>query len=122
MIVTLLCLLFVNSAAARQEIRFYKANKLEQTSRIWFTGDEKNKEGCHNLYKKKRVYQTNQIGFASCSLFAQKNCQPESILKFNRTKDETAVTKLSQGYSWFPVDKTNIKGVKVRSWSCEGKP
>ena len=106
------------SAQAREEIRFYKANKFLQTDRILFTAAKAKKPGCHNFLLRTRVYQANQIGYQSCSLYAEKDCAPESIKEVNRTKDEAPVTSLSQGFSWFPIDE-NERGTMLSSWSCE---
>ncbi|MBX2849762.1 MAG: hypothetical protein KTR16_15670 [Acidiferrobacterales bacterium] len=114
--VVLLC--FAISAQARQEIRFYEANKHLQTDRVSFTAKKARQAGCHNFLARTRVYQANQLGYASCSVFAEKDCVPDSVVEVNRTKDDTAVTSLSQGFSWFPIDE-NERGAILRSWSCE---
>ena len=106
------------SAHSRQEIRFYEANKLLQTDRVSFTAKKARKPGCHNFILRTRVYQANQLGYKSCSLFSEKNCAQDSIVEVNRTKDQTAVTSLSQGFSWFPIDE-NERGAILRSWQCE---
>ena len=117
----LACLLLSGSVSAeqRQQIRFYKVNNKEQTSRIMFTARKGKQAGCHNFLKKTRVYQANQFGFASCRLYAAKDCAEESVIEVNRTRDETPVTQLSQGFSWFPISE-HKRGVKLRSWSCTG--
>ena len=107
-----------SSPQGKQEIRFYEANKFLQTDRVSFNSKKGGKPGCHNFLIGTRVYQANQIGFASCSVFEKKNCAPDSIIEVNRTKDETPVTNLGQGFSWFPISE-NERGTVLRSWSCE---
>jgi len=106
------------AAQTRQYIRFYKANKLEQTSRIMFVDRKGRKPGCHNLPTKRRVYQANQIGFAYCTLYAKNNCAADSLIEVKREKDETPVTELTQGLSWFPISE-DVRGKKVKSWNCK---
>jgi len=105
-------------AAQEPQIRFYKANKQLQTSRIMFAGKRGRQSDCQNFLKKKRVYQVNQFGFAQCRLYAKKNCEAESIIQVTRKKDETLVEQLSQGFSWFPVSD-HERGVKLHSWHCD---
>lgn len=113
------CLLLISSAAqAREEIRFYEANKFLQTDRLSFVGKKAREPGCHNFLRRNRVYQINQIGFSSCSVYSQKDCEAESLMELNRTKDETPVTTMSQGFSWFLIDE-NERGAFIRSWHCE---
>jgi len=113
----ILCALSL-SVQARQEIRFYEANTHLQTDRVSLHKKKGKTPGCHNFLIRTRVYQANQLGFESCSLYEEKNCAGESVKEVNRTKDETPVTELSQGYSWFPIDD-NERGAILRSWKCE---
>ena len=112
-------MLFLSTAAqARQEIRFYEANRNLQTDRVSLTGKKSRQPGCHNFLIRTRVFQVNQIGFSSCSLFEEKDCAPDSIKQVNRTKEQAAVTSLSQGFSWSPIDDDE-RGAILRSWKCE---
>lgn len=106
-----------STAYARQEIRFYEANKLLQTDRVMFTKKKGQQPGCHNFLIRTRVYQANQLGFESCSVYSGKDCLEDSIVEINRTKDETPVTTMSQGFSWFPIDEDK-RGAILRSWKC----
>ena len=112
----LICLSTITHA--RQEIRFYEANRHLQTDRVSFTTKKARQPGCHNFLVRTRVYQANQLGYAQCSLYAEKDCALDSIVEVDRTKDETPVTELSQGFSWFPIDE-NERGAILRSWQCE---
>ena len=67
------------------------------------------------------MYQANQLGYESCSLYEQRDCAEDSIKQVTRTKDQTPVTELSQGFSWFPIDH-NERGAILRSWKCEVTP
>lgn len=102
---------------ARQEIRFYEANKHLQTDRVSFNKKKGKTPGCHNFLIRTRVYQANQIGFETCTLYSQKDCAQDSQVQVNRSKDETPVTALSQGFSWFPIDEDK-QGAILRSWEC----
>lgn len=105
-------------ASERQEIRFYKANRQLQTDLIWFTRKKGRLPGCHNFLKKTRVYITKHIGFETCTLFTKKDCAEGSELTATRKKDDSLVTKLSEGYSWQPTSD-HKRGARIRSWSCE---
>ena len=107
------------NAEQRQHIRFYKINKIEQTTRMMFADKKGKKAGCHNSVKKTRVYRVNQLGYASCRLYSKKDCASDALIEVNRKKDETPVTELTQGYSWHPISD-HARGVKLRSWDCKG--
>lgn len=118
---SLILILLTSTLHARQEIRFYEANKHLQTDRVSFTTKKARQPGCHNFLVRTRVYQANQLGYSNCSLYAEKDCTLDSIVEVNRTKDETPVASLSQGFSWFPIDE-NERGAILRSWQCELEP
>ncbi|NND80978.1 MAG: hypothetical protein HKN50_00985 [Gammaproteobacteria bacterium] len=107
----------VPAYSQRRQIRFYKANRQGQTTRISFTARRARREGCQNFLKRTRVFQANQYGFAQCRLYSKRNCQAASILSVTRDKLPEPVTELSQGYSWHPVAE-HKRGAKVRSWDC----
>jgi hypothetical protein len=108
-------------ARNRQDIRFYKANKILQTDRIWFTKKRASKPGCHNFIRKARVYKAVQFAYAACYLYAKKNCESDSIIEVAKEKDETTTTVLLEGYGWLP-QSDNKRGVRVKSWSCTHDP
>jgi len=119
--ITLLLCLFSTTSQARQEIRFYEANRHLQTDRVSLHKKKGKTPGCHNFLIRTRVYQANQLGYESCSLYEQRDCAEDSIKQVTRTKDQTPVTELSQGFSWFPIDD-NERGAILRSWKCEVTP
>ena len=114
-----LCLSLAQAKAeeSNAQIRFYKANKQLQTSRIFFAGKRGRKTGCQNLVKKKRIFQVNQFGFAYCTLYKKKNCAADSLVQVTRKKDDTPTDTLTQGYSWFLISE-HPRGIKMRSWHC----
>ena len=119
--VLVLVLLFTSTpilANQKPQIRFYKANKQLQTSRIMFAGKRGRQSDCQNFLKKKRVYQVNQFGFAQCRLYSKKNCAADSAIQVTRSKDLTPAEQLTQGFSWFPISE-HKRGVKLGSWQCD---
>ena len=119
LLVLVILLIGVPSVAKQKpQIRFYKIDKQEQTSKILFASKRGRQSDCQNFLKKKRVYQVNQFGFANCRLYAEKNCVVDSVIKVTRSKDPTPVENLSQGFSWFPISE-HKRGVKLRSWQCD---
>ena len=105
-------------AKQKPQIRFYKIDKQEQTSKILFASKRGRQSDCQNFLKRKRVYQVNQFGFANCRLYAEKHCVADSVIQVTRSKDLTPVENLSQGFSWFPISE-HKRGVKLRSWQCD---
>ena len=102
----------------RQQIRFYKINKHEQTARIKFTAKKARAPGCHNFLKKTRVFKAIQFGFESCELFSKKDCPIGSEIRVTRDKNPEPTNKLTQGFGWLP-DSEHARGAKLRSWSCQ---
>ena len=123
--------------SARRDVRFYKVNRQIQPDRIRFTANKAALPGCHNFLKRSRIHRAVQIGYTSCSVFADKDCAATSIVAVSRETDdleaenldtenlETAApvaaratsNTLSEGVGWYPVSD-HRRGVKLRSWSC----
>lgn len=118
--------------SARRDVRFYKVNRQIQSNRIRFTANKAALSGCHNFLKRSRIHRAVQIGYSSCSLFADKDCATLSIVAVSRETDdletddletdEAPIDKatsntLSEGVGWYPVSE-HRRGVKLRSWSC----
>lgn len=102
-----------------QTIRFYKINNKDQADKIRFTAKKARKSGCHNFIKKVRVHRIVQIGYQTCTLYAKKSCDTQSVINAVRSKEPNQKeTELTQGYSWFPVDE-HKRGARLKSWSCE---
>lgn len=118
LLLSLCIVLPAHSDETRQNIRFYKINKHEQTDRIRFTSKKGRTAGCQNFLKKTRVYKAIQFGFESCQLFSKKDCPAGTEIPVNRDKDPEPTVTLTQGYGWLPQSE-HKRGVKLRSWSCQ---
>jgi len=101
----------------KKTIRFYKANKQLQADRVQFTGKGTDKEGCHNLLKKTRIYKAQQIGFATCSLYEKKDCAVSSLVPVQSEKQLHSSYLLREGVAWLPQGE-NERGITVASWYC----
>jgi hypothetical protein len=116
---------FVNAKEPNRNVRFYKVNKHEQWTKLFFTEKKGRQAGCHNLIVKKRIHRFNQFGYGFCSLHTAKNCTAESVVKASRVpvrsdKEEELEERiqLKQGFSWYPLGD-HERGVKLASWYCE---
>lgn len=109
---------FAQSDSQRQQIRFYKINKHEQTARIRFTAKKARASGCHNFLKKTRVFKAIQFGFESCELYSKKDCPIGSEILVTREKNPEPTNLLTQGFGWLP-ESEHKRGAKLRSWSCQ---
>ena len=106
------------AAGPKTEIRFYKANNLLQQDRVSLvTGTHK--PGCHNFLTKTRVYRAAQIGFKTCTLYAEKDCQAGSELPVRWKQKKHPVTEFTQGARWFTEGE---RGTEIRSWQCIAQP
>ena len=103
--------------SSKQSIRFYKANKQLQADRVQLTGGDTDKIGCHNLLRKTRIFKALQIGFASCSLYQEKNCNVASLVPVQSEKQLYSSYLLTEGVAWLPQGEDE-RGVKVASWNC----
>lgn len=101
----------------KKSIRFYKANKQLQADRVQMTGGDTDKEGCHNMLKKTRVFKALQIGFSTCSLYQDKNCAVASLVPVQSEKQLHSSYILKEGVTWLPEGEDE-RGVKVASWYC----
>jgi len=115
--ISIVCANSTSLAEQRKDVRFYKVNKQEQPTRLFFTRKKGRQAGCHNFLKKARVHRVNQFGYQHCSLYTKKDCAPDSITTAIREKDSTPITQLTQGFSWFP-ESEHKRGKKLKSWSC----
>ena len=124
-----------SSLAFSADVRFYKINKHEQTSKIGVTKKKTKQSGCHNFKRSPRVFTLVQTGYQSCSLFSEKNCASQALVTAHKTDSDVYSTLLTEGVSWQPKTianqdlnalsvkekKRRTKGVKLRSWSCLDK-
>lgn len=117
LIATFLGGLVLSDVASSADLRLYTANKLLQQRRITVIRDT-DEPGCHNLIKKRRVYRAAQIGFATCTLYSEKDCEAGTEIEVrwkNKKKPKTAFTR---GARWFLPGE---RGAKMASWKCEGE-
>lgn len=103
--------------SAKQNIRFYKANKQLQADKISFVGDGVDATGCHNFRSKTRVFKALQIGFKSCSLYNAEDCDVSTLIPVHSEKQVHNTYLLTEGVAWFTED-ANEQGAIARSWSC----
>jgi hypothetical protein len=114
--------LFYTAYASGGDIDFFYTNKRGQLSELMlvFNADE---EGCHNFPAKRKVHRISVVDFEYCSVFAESECNKDSVLKAkwkgrtrrNKLKKDPQ-TKLTRGSLWYLDPKTNVK---VRSWFCK---
>lgn len=113
-------------ANAGPNIRMYKINKKQQQRRITF-GNAAREPGCHNLIVSRKVHRVAQAGFAWCSLYAEDDCAPDSVLPAMWTGEEyhkyeidgsQPQAKLYPGSHWDIISSKT----PVQSWYCEAAP
>jgi len=133
--VSVLILTAHSSFAFGADIRFYKINKHEQTSKVWLSKKKTSQSGCHNFKRAPRVFTLVQTGFQSCSVYSEKSCDRASLVSAQQKNSDAYATTLSEGLSWKPATDANetqntlsekeikrrAKGIKLRSWSCLDK-
>jgi hypothetical protein len=109
----------LNSAvSAKQKIRFYKANRELQSTAILLTDEKSSSAGCQNFLKKVRVFKVVQIGFANCTLYAEKECPVATSVAATSEDQAHTTTLLGEGVGWFPEGDSE-RGATVKSWSCD---
>ncbi len=123
--------LAIAQSDSKTQLRLYKISRHGNSQRIRFTRKDSKVEGCHNLkIKSTRVHRAVHFGFESCSLFSEKDCAPESVIKAKLSDEAPGKVLLTQGKSWYlgaalkddefyRYNKAE-RGKKVRSWSCQG--
>ncbi len=114
------------SVNAGPNIRMYKINKKQQQRRITF-GNAAQEPGCHNLIISRKVHRVAQAGFAWCSLYAEDDCAPDSILPAMWTGDDYHKYEIDGSKpqaKLYPGSKWNLISPKtpVQSWYCEAEP
>jgi len=109
--------------AAESNIRFYKINKHQQTDKLWVSKKKSQLSGCHNFKGSPRIFKIVQVGYEYCSVYQQKDCAEESLVKASHKNIDASASKLQEGYGWLPIDRlsetnNHVQGVKLRSWKC----
>lgn len=110
--------LFSPAVSAKQKIRFYKANKQLQATSILLTEEKSSAAGCQNFLKKVKVYKVVQIGFANCTIYAEKECPVATSVAANSEEQAHTTTLLSEGVGWFPEGDSD-RGATIKSWRCD---
>lgn len=106
-----------SALALDPEIRLYKKDKKQGFTKSHYLFGKGDNPGCHNLPFRYAVYKVTVIKFKSCSLFSEKNCDPQSIIPAYWKNKDKASTELTRGANWH-LDR-NDDNVDVASWSCE---
>lgn len=106
------------------DIRFYKINKHQQTDKIWVSKKKSQQSGCHNFRGKPRIFKVVQVGYDFCSLYQEKNCTENALIKASHEGIDAFASRLQEGYGWLPslnADTTsaNSNGVAIHSWKCQ---
>ena len=105
------------SAFARKpEIRLYKMT-LDGNSEKYLLFGKADNPGCHNTPYQYKVYKVAVLAFKTCSVYSEKDCQPDSVLPAYWKKKDKASTKMKQGTRWYLAQDESEVGVS--SWSCE---
>ncbi len=99
------------------DFRMYTANKLMQQREVTFVLNT-DEPGCHNLIKKRRIYRVAQIGFESCTVYSEKNCEEGTEIPVSWKNKKDPITSFTRGARWFLPGE---RGSKMRSWKCEGE-
>ena len=119
LLISLSLVFFSVSASARDpEIRLYKMTHDGHSQKYKLFGKADN-PGCHNTPYTYHVYKVAVLAFKSCSVFAAKDCRPDSILPAYWKNKDKASTTMKQGTRWF-LSRAGREG-DVQSWSCEVK-
>lgn len=105
-------------AGKKTEIRFYKVNKHAQQERVALVRGV-DEPGCHNFILNPKVHRVAQIGFKSCTLYSESDCETGSELSVSWKRKKKPTTSLTPGARWFLAGE---RGTKVASWRCEREP
>jgi len=111
----------LDSTAIIKTVRFYKENKHKQHIRLYPSKRKTANSGCHNFKRSRRIAKIVQIGYESCSVYTEKNCVADSIIRANHPDQDAYAEKLTEGHGWLPKPQSekDKRGVKLRSWSCQ---
>jgi hypothetical protein len=117
----LVCVLIAMNVAVgtalAADFRLYYANKLLQQSKVSMVRNT-DKPGCHNLFKKRRIYRVAQVGFETCAIYAEKDCAAGTEIEVRWKNKKAPTTTITPGARWFLPGE---RGSKMGSWKCEGE-
>ena len=108
---------FAAPVSPKKSVRFYKVNKELQGDRIMLTPKKAASPGCQNFLKSVRVHRAVQTGYTACLLYAEKDCNDDSIINVASEKDPGRTYFLTEGVGWMP-QSDEPRGVKLGSWNC----
>lgn len=99
------------------DFRLYYANKLLQQRQVAMVRNT-DEPGCHNLIKKRRIYRVAQIGFETCTVYAEKNCEAGTEIEVSWKNKKAPSVSITPGARWYLPGE---RGTKMGSWNCEGE-
>lgn len=106
---------FGTGVASAADLRMYTANNLLQQRRISMVRNT-DEPGCHNLVTRRKIYRVAQIGFKTCTLYADKDCEAGTEIGVSWKNKKPPVNNFTQGARWFLPGE---RGSKTASWKCE---
>lgn len=109
--------LTVYNLASAADFRMYTANSFMQQRQVTFVRNT-DEPGCHNLITKRRIYRVAQIGFETCSIYSEKDCEEGTEIAVSWKNKKTPKTSFTRGARWFLPGE---RGSKMGSWKCEGE-
>lgn len=99
------------------DFRLYYANKLLQQREVTFVRNT-DEPGCHNLFTKRRIYRVAQVGFATCAIYTERDCEAGTEVEVNWKNKSEPTTVITPGARWYLPGE---RGTKIKSWMCEGE-
>ena len=105
---------FGTGVASAADLRMYTANKLLQQRRISMVRNT-DEPGCHNMVTRRKIYRVAQIGFKTCTLYADKDCEAGTEIGVSWKNKKSPVNDFTQGARWFLPGE---RGSKTASWKC----
>ena len=116
-ILLLLLTVSVTDLALAADLRLYTANSLLQQRRVSMVRNT-DEPGCHNLITKRKIYRVAQIGYETCTLYAERDCETGTEIDVSWKRKKDPVQAFTQGARWFLPGE---RGSKMASWNCKAK-
>ena len=115
--IILLLALCAADLAVAADLRLYTANSLLQQRRVSMVRNT-DEPGCHNLITRRKIYRVAQIGFETCTLYAERDCEAGTEIEVSWKRKKDPVHAFTQGARWFLPGE---RGSKMASWQCTAK-